>query len=417
MAETKHILLIISGSIAAVKSYDLIRGLRAKNMEVTCVLTKGGGHFVTPMACSSLTGRQTYTELFSLSDEVEMGHIALSRAADLIVVAPASADIIAKMAHGLCDDLATTLLLATNKPVFIAPAMNVKMWEHPATIRNVKQLREDGIQLIDPENGDLACGEKGEGRMAEPEAIIRRIADAFKQNAMVKKNLKGYRALVTSGPTYEAIDPVRYLANRSSGKQGHAIATALSEAGAEVTLISGPTNQPTPPGVILKKVESAEEMFEACLKVLPVDIAVCAAAVSDWRPEQKAAKKMKRQQNPNLAFNFMQNPDILQELSRREEHRPDLVIGFAAETDNVIENAREKHARKGCDWLLANDVSGNQVFGAEMNKIYFLNGEKEIAWPELSKRAVGDKLVEEIAQHFSNESKAKRNGFPKLRMV
>ena len=388
----KHVLLIISGSIAAVKSLELIRLLKTKHYEVTCVLTKAGEQFVTPMAVAALSGNKVYTELFSLDDETEMGHIALSRNADLIVVAPASANIMAKMVAGIADDLATTLLLATNKPVVIAPAMNVKMWEHPATKRNVAQLKKDGVIIVEPAVGTLACGEEGQGRLAELSAIL----NVVEKEAAPYQPLKKIKALVTSGPTHEALDPVRYLTNRSSGKQGHAVAAQLAHLGADVTLISGPTSEPDPVGVTIKHVQSAEEMLKAVMGMLPVDVAVCAAAVSDWRADHIEPKKIKKQSSASdLTFTFMQNPDILENVSK-SERRPSLVIGFAAETENLLENARDKRKRKGCDWVVANLVANGAVFGETENQVTLITEQGEETWPKLSKPQVAEKLVEKI---------------------
>lgn len=341
-----------------------------------------------------------------------MDHIRLSRENDLIVVAPASADFLAKMAHGLADDLASTLMLATDKPVLVAPAMNVKMWEHKATQRNVRQLREDGIAFVGPVAGELACGEEGEGRMAEPEEIFRAIEQFLtgkgERRARKDMPLMGRKALVTSGPTREGIDPVRYLSNYSSGKQGHAIASALHALGAEVTLISGPTSLPDPAGVHIIHVESAREMMDACLAALPVDIAVCTAAVADWTVAHFSEEKIKKSgigEDFNLVFT--ENPDILMELSRHRKHRPALVIGFAAESEHVVENARVKLERKGCDWILANDISGRKVFSSNENCVHFLAKNAEEHWPKLSKQEVGSRLAAKAVEFFAKEKPAK----------
>lgn len=390
----RRILLIITGSIAAVKSLELIRLLKARGYSVTCVLTKGGAQFVTPMACASLSGNKVYTDIFSLTDEVEMGHIALSRNNEVVVVAPASADILAKMAGGICDDLATTLLLATDKKVIAAPAMNVKMWEHPATKRNVAQLKKDGVTIVEPAVGTLACGEEGQGRLAELETIIA----AIEREAAPYKPLKKIRVLVTSGPTREALDPVRYLTNRSSGKQGHAIARVLANLGASVTLVTGPSTEPDPEGVNALHVESAEEMLKTCLTALPVDVAVCAAAVSDWKVEHPSPKKIKKKPEVlDMSFTFMQNPDILENIAKSEK-RPPLVIGFAAETENLVANAREKRQRKGADWMVANLVKDGAVFGAEQNDVTLITDTGEEQWPTLSKAKVAEKLAQRIIQ-------------------
>lgn len=390
----RRILLIITGSIAAVKSLDLIRLLKARGYDVTCVLTKGGEQFVTPMACASLSGNKVYTSLFSLTDEIEMGHIALSRQNEVVVIAPASADIMAKMAAGIADDLATTLLLATDKKVIAAPAMNVKMWEHPATRRNVAQLKKDGVTIVEPATGTLACGEEGQGRLAELDNIIA----AIEREAAPYKPLKKLRVMITSGPTREALDPVRYLTNRSSGKQGHAIARVLANLGAEVTLITGPSAEPDPEGVNARHVESAEEMLRACLGALPVDVAICAAAVSDWKIEHPAPKKIKKKpEGRDMTFTFMQNPDILENIAKSEK-RPPLVIGFAAETENLIDYAREKRKRKGADWMIANLVKDGAVFGADNNEITLITDSGEESWPILTKVQVAEKLAEKIIQ-------------------
>jgi len=390
-----RVLLIITGSIAAVKTPDLIRRLKDTGHEVHCVLTKAGAQFVTPLAIEALSGNKTYTELFSLTDEREMGHIKLSRISDLIVVAPASADIIGKMANGLADDLASSILLAADKPVMVVPAMNVKMWGNKAVQRNIAQLKSDGALFIGPKSGDLACGEEGFGRMAEPEEIFFAIENFHKKKAA----LKGLRALVTAGPTVEAIDPVRYIANRSSGKQGYAIAESLARAGADVTLLTGPTSLPKPQVAKIIEIESAAEMLDACMKNLPADITVMAAAVADWGIANPRKNKMKRQ--PELEFT--ENPDILAEISQGRK-RPKLVIGFAAETENLLENAKKKLRAKKCDWILANDVGGKKVFGADENKILFLENSRYEQWPEMSKVEVAEKLVEKIINKIGKKN-------------
>jgi len=403
----KSILLIITGSVASYKALEVIRLLKDKDIAVTCVLTKGGEEFVTPLACSSLTGNKTYTHLFSLTDETEMGHIRLSRENDLVVVAPATADMLAKMAGGIADDLATTLLLATDKPVLVAPAMNIKMWQHPAVKRNVKQLKDDSILFVGPESGDLACGEEGFGRLSEPEEIVQQIENSLRDDGKKdKKSLDGKRILITSGPTVEAIDPVRYITNRSSGKQGHALATSFRDAGAKVILVSGPTALPVPDGVEIVKVESARDMLEACYKALPVDVAVCAAAVSDWRVTEYVDHKIKKNEvGEDLAFTFMENPDILECISKHEQDRPALVIGFAAETENLVENAKAKLARKGCDWILANNVSGGDIFGSDDSTIHFITHETEEGWASSSKLEVANKLTRKIVDFFNDNKK------------
>lgn len=398
----KRVLLIVTGGIAACKVPELIRRGRERGLAFRCVLTRAATEFVTPLTVASLAGEKVYTDLFSLTDEAEMGHIRLSREADLLVVAPATADILAKMANGLADDLASTLLLATDKPVLVAPAMNPRMWAHSATRRNVERLAADGVRFVGPEEGDMACGETGPGRMAEPETILEAVA------AMLgPKPLAGLRALVTSGPTHEPIDPVRYIANRSSGRQGHAVARALAEAGADVTLVTGPVALPDPPGVTTHHVVTAREMLEACEEALPVDVAVCAAAVSDWRPARPAGSKLKKGDSaPPPAIELAENPDVLRHLAQRREGRPSLVIGFAAETEALVEHAREKRRRKGCDWILANDVrAGSGVFGGDRNRVVLLRGEEEAeAWPEMDKLALGRRLAGEIARALGRDA-------------
>jgi phosphopantothenoylcysteine decarboxylase/phosphopantothenate--cysteine ligase len=399
MQQTPRILLIIAGGIAAYKSLELIRRLRERGSAVRCILTSAGAAFVTPLTVASLSGERVFTDLFSLTDEAEIGHIRLSRDADLIVVAPATADLIAKMAHGLADDLAATALLATDKPVLIAPAMNPVMWDHPAMRRNVAQIQSDGVRVVGPNPGDMACGETGIGRMADPDEILTAIDALLTPDAGA---LSGKRALVTSGPTVEAIDPVRFIANRSSGKQGHAIAAALARAGASVTLVSGPVHEPDPSGVTVVRVESACEMLEACRAALPVDVAVCAAAVADWRVADARRDKIKKQPGdapPTLAL--AENPDILKALSHAAE-RPRLVVGFAAETEDLAANARRKLAAKGCDWIVANDVSREQgTFGSVFNSVELIRSDSETeTWPKLAKAEVADRLVARIAAYL-----------------
>ncbi len=402
--ETVHgqrILLIIAGGVAAYKSLELIRRLGERGARVRCILTAAGAQFITPLAVASLSGERVFSDLFSLTDEAEMGHIRLSREADLVVVAPATADLIAKMANGLADDLASTTLLATDKPVLIAPAMNPQMWEHAATRRNIATLTGDGIRVVGPNPGDMACGEIGLGRMAEPDEIVAAIAGLLQP---AERPLQGVRALVTSGPTHEAIDPVRFIANRSSGKQGHAIAAALAAAGAEVTLVSGPVHEPDPPAVRVVRVESALQMLEASQAARPFDVAVCAAAVADWRIAEPSTHKAKRQGGPpTLALR--ENPDILQTLSAAGPTRPRLVIGFAAETDDVVANARRKLASKGCDWIVANDVSPEQaVFGGVYNRVLLIRSDAEPErWPTLAKTEVASRLVARIAAFLQGE--------------
>ena len=397
MLHGKRILLIISGGIAAYKSLDLIRRLRGRGAEVRCVLTAGGARFVTPLSVAALSEGNIYTDLFSLTDESEMGHIRLSREADLLVVAPASADLMAKMARGLAGDLASTVLLATDKPVMIAPAMNVRMWEHPATRANVETLRDRGIHLIGPVEGDMACGEYGFGRMAEPLDILAEI-ERFLGD---RSPLSARRALVTSGPTHEPIDPVRYIANRSSGRQGHAIAGALARLGAETVLVTGPTHEPDPPGVTVMRIETATDMLAACQAALPADVAVCAAAVSDWRVAAPAGQKRKKNGGGPPALALTENPDVLATLATPGNMRPTLVVGFAAETERVIEHAREKREKKGCDWILANDVAPETgTFGGEMNTIHLVEAGAVESWPRMTKTQVAEKLAHRIAEHL-----------------
>jgi len=401
MLTGKRILLVISGGIAAYKCLELIRRLRERGAAVRCVLTRGGAEFVTPLSLAALSEDKVYSDLFSLTDEAEMGHIRLSRAADLVVVAPASADILAKMAHGRAEDLATTLLLATDKEVLAAPAMNVRMWHHPATQSNIETLAARGVRFVGPVEGDMACGEYGMGRMAEPETIRAAIETYFGSEAP----LSGRRALVTSGPTHEPIDPVRYIANRSSGKQGHAIAAALARLGADTVLVSGPSAEADPAGVEVVAIESAREMLAACQAALPVDVAVCAAAVSDWRPSDTADQKMKKNGGGPPGLNLTENPDILATLSQAGNQRPALVIGFAAETEDVVDNARAKLARKGCDWILANDVGpATGTFGGDANTVHLIGAESHQPWPRMTKADVADRLGRCIADHFKADS-------------
>lgn len=398
---SKRVLLIVTGGIAAYKTPDLVRRLRERGAQVRCLMTEGAKQFVTPLVLGAVSEDKVYDDLFDLTDEREMGHIQLSRDADILLVAPATADILAKMAGGLASDLATTALLATDKPVIAAPAMNVRMWDHAATQANIKTLRARGVTVIDPDEGDMACGEYGPGRMPEPLALVDAVIDFFKQHKD-QGLLAGRRAIVTSGPTYEAIDPVRYIANRSSGKQGHAIAQALAQMGAETTLVSGPTNLADPVGVKTVHIETARDMLAACETALPADIAVCAAAVADWHVANAGGQKMKKEAGQIPSLHFQENPDILAHLSGLANSRPALVIGFAAETDNILENARSKRQRKGCDWILANDVSaGSGTFGGDANSIHLIREGSEETWPQLSKRAVAERLSHQISQHFA----------------
>ncbi len=401
----KRILLIVGGGIAAYKTCELVRLLRKDGMSVRCVLTRAAEKFVTPMTLAALSEDKVYTDLFDLKDEAEMGHIQLSRQADLLVVAPATADLMAKMAQGIADDLATTLLLATDKPVLAAPAMNVRMWHHAATRRNVATLRGDGITVMEPDEGPMACGEYGQGRLPEPEAIAAAIRNALAGPAadvladqpdfagQGAGRLRGRHVIVTAGPTHEPIDPVRVIANRSSGKQGFAIAGALAEAGARVTLVAGPVNLPTPAGVTRVDVETAREMQVAVKLALPSDAAVLVAAVADWRVDEAPGKLKKEKGPPTL--NWHKNPDILAELAA-SENRPPLLIGFAAETDSAVEQATAKRLRKGCDWIVANDVSIDKM-GGGANRVHLISGAGTESWERMSKADVARKLVGKIA--------------------
>ncbi|MDP5365236.1 MAG: bifunctional phosphopantothenoylcysteine decarboxylase/phosphopantothenate--cysteine ligase CoaBC [Paracoccaceae bacterium] len=394
MLAGKRILLIIGGGIAAYKSLDLIRRLRERGAAVTPVLTRAGAEFVTPLSVSALAGEKVHTDLFDLTDEAEMGHIQLSRVADLVVVAPATADLMAKMAHGHANDLASTLLMATDTPVLMAPAMNVRMWEHPATQRNLAQLQADGLHVVGPNAGDMACGEYGPGRMSEPLEIVAAIETALGQGP-----LAGKRILVTSGPTHEPIDPVRYIANRSSGAQGTAIARALAALGAEVVFVTGPADVPPPQGVQVVRVETAEQMLTAVEAALPADAAVFAAAVADWRVASSSGSKIKKDAGRLPVLDFAENPDILATVSQRKTDRPRLVVGFAAETDDVIANATAKRARKGCDWIVANDVSpATGIMGGTENAVHLITAEGREDWPRMSKQQVATQLAARIAQ-------------------
>ena len=402
---SKRVLLVISGGIAAYKALELIRLLRKSAASVRAVLTKAGAEFVTALSVGALTEDKVYTDLWSLTDEAEMGHIRLSREADLIVIAPASADLIAKMAMGLADDLASTMLLAANKPILIAPAMNVMMWEHPATIANIATLETRGVAKVGPTPGPMACGEFGMGRMAEPADILSAVADHF---ARTKPGpLTGRRILITSGPTQEAIDPVRFISNRSSGKQGHAIAAACARLGAETILVSGPTEEPTPAGVTLVRVESAEEMLAACQAALPVDAAICAAAVSDWRPADPSPQKIKKKTSASAPeIHLVQTPDILARLSKAGPLRPRLVVGFALETENLLENARAKLLSKGCDWIVANSAAQDfTVFGSSYNTVSLVTSVGTELWPRASKQEVGERLAVSIADYLTASAK------------
>ena len=393
MLSGKHILLIIGGGIAAYKSLDLIRRLRERGAKVTPVLTRAGEEFVTPLSVSALTGVKVFRDLFDLGDEAEMGHIQLSRAADLLVVAPATADLMSKMAQGAANDLASTLLLATDTPVLLAPAMNVRMWQHPATQRNIATLRGDGITMVGPNDGDMACGEFGPGRMAEPLEIV-----AAVEAQLGNGPLKGKRILVTSGPTHEPIDPVRYIANRSSGAQGTAIARALRALGADVTFVTGPAEVAPPEGVKVVPVQTAQEMMQAVDAALPADAAVFAAAVADWHVQGAGDRKLKKSKDGLPSLKFAENPDILKTISQRSEGRPALVVGFAAETDDVLAHATAKRARKGCDWIVANDVSpATGIMGGRENAVTLITDAGAEDWPRMGKDAVAARLAERIA--------------------
>lgn len=398
MLSGKRVLLIIGGGIAAYKTLDLIRRLRERGASVVPVLTRAGAHFVTPLSISALAGHKVFTDLFDLTDEAEMGHIQLSRAADLVVVAPATADLMAKMAAGLAGDLATTLLLATDKPVLIAPAMNVRMWDHPATSRNRAQLAADGVLSVGPNSGDMACGEFGPGRMAEPLEIVAAIEAALAPD----RPLAGRHILVTSGPTHEPIDPVRYIANRSSGAQGAALASALRDLGARVSFVTGPATVPPPVGVAVHRIETAAQMLAAVQAALPADAAIFAAAVADWRVSDAAAQKMKKGAGGPPALHLSENPDILATIAQMAVGRPPLVVGFAAETENVQAHASAKRARKGCDWIVANDVSeGTGIMGGPENAVTLITADGAEDWPRLPKAEVARRLAARIAAHLA----------------
>ena len=408
MLNGKRVLLIVAGGIAAFKALELIRRLRERGAAVRCVLTESGAKFVTPLSLQALSEDRVYSDMFSLTDESEMGHIQLSRDADLVVVAPATANILSRMAAGLADDLASTVLLATDKPVLVAPAMNVRMWTHAATVDNVATLSRRGVHFIGPNDGAMACNEHGPGRMSEPEEIVAAIDGLLSdRKAPSSKTLAGKKALVTSGPTREALDPVRYISNHSSGKQGHAIAVALARLGAEVTLVSGPVSLADPPGVKTVRVDSADQMLAACQAAsqagAAVDVAVCAAAVADWKAAAPAASKIKKKAGaapPSLAL--APNPDILATLSKSGPRRPALVVGFAAETDELIANARAKLKSKGCDWILANDVSpATGTFGGERNTVHLVTAKGVEDWPTLAKDEVAERLADRIAGHLA----------------
>ena len=416
----RRVLLIIGGGIAAYKSLELIRLLRRRGIAVTPLLTEAGKRFVTPMSIAALAGEKVHDDLFSLTDEVEMGHIELSRASDLIVVAPATADLMARAAAGMASDLATTVLLATDKPVLMAPAMNVRMWEHPATRRNLARLKADGVRFVGPEEGDMACGEYGMGRMAEPQALFEAILDMLSPagtasgggavTALPEGPLSGAKVLITAGPTHEPLDAVRYIANRSSGRQGYALAEAARDLGARVVLVSGPVNLPVPEGIEVMPVETAREMLRAVRDELPADIAVFAAAVADWRVENAAAGKMKKERGaPQLKL--VPNPDILATVAGMEKDRPAIVAGFAAETDDVIGNARRKLQAKGADIIVANDVSPQRgVFGGTENTVHLVTAEGVDSWPRMDKRQVAERLMQRLARMWHDAKGAKGAG-------
>jgi phosphopantothenoylcysteine decarboxylase/phosphopantothenate--cysteine ligase len=412
MLNGKRVLLVIGGGIAAYKILELIRRLRERSIEVRVVMTQAAQQFITPLSVASLSGNKVHLDLFSLTDETEMGHIELSRSADLIVVAPATADLLAKMAHGLAQDLASTLLLATDKKILVAPAMNIRMWQHPATQRNIAQLQKDGVGFVGPNEGSMACGEFGPGRMSEPHEILSAIqtllvGDTRLASPAVSSSqlLAGVHILVTSGPTHEPIDPVRYIANRSSGRQGHAIAAAAARAGARVTLISGPVEIPDPIGVQTLHVETAQEMFSQVQASLPADIFIGAAAVADWRVAEAGLQKMKKDGTPPAPLVLTENPDILASISKLPSNRPQLVVGFAAETDHVIAHAQAKLDRKACDLILANDVSASEgVMGGPDNTVHLISQNKVESWPKMSKEQVAERLISHLAHLIGRAS-------------
>ncbi|MGL4525723.1 MAG: bifunctional phosphopantothenoylcysteine decarboxylase/phosphopantothenate--cysteine ligase CoaBC [Aestuariivirga sp.] len=395
MRDMKSVLLIIGGGIAAYKSLELIRLLKGRGIGVKSIMTRAAGEFVTPLSVASLSGAKVHTELFDLTDEIEMGHIELSRSADLLVVVPATADLMAKMAQGRADDLASTALLATDKPVLVAPAMNVRMWQHPATQRNLRTLTADGVHVVGPNDGEMACGEFGPGRMAEPSEILAAIENLLTPGARL---LAGRKVVITAGPTREPIDPVRFISNQSSGKQGYAIAEAAVALGAEVILVSGPTALPIPPGAQLRPVETASGMLKVCEEELPCDIAIFTAAVADWRVASVAGQKLKKGAVGPPAIQLAENPDILATIAQRKTARPTLCVGFAAETQDVIANAKSKLARKGCDLIVANDVSaGKGVFGGDRNEVHLVSAAGVESWPNLSKAEVATRLMDRLA--------------------
>ena len=401
----KRILLIITGGIATYKVPDIIRKIQEEGATTQCVVTDNATKFITPLTLGSVSHGKIYQNLFDLKDEIEMGHIQLSRKADLILVIPATANFIAKMAHGLADDLATTTILAANKPIMIVPAMNAHMWSHHTTQKNIKTLQENGIQLIEPEQGMMACGETGYGRLPKTSEIINIVIQHFSHAS--HRPLAGKRALVTAGPTHEPIDPIRFISNHSSGKQGYAIAESLAHLGAETTLISGPVPLSPPSHVTIQSVKTADEMYKACQTALPCDIAVMTAAVSDWRVKHVSDIKIKKSsQSPAQELTLVENRDILQALSQNKQ-RPTLLIGFAAETDNILEYAQNKLLRKKCDWLIANDISTRHdieggIMGSDFTQIHFLSQEYQETWPKMSKKTMAQRLSERIVLHFNS---------------
>jgi phosphopantothenoylcysteine decarboxylase/phosphopantothenate--cysteine ligase len=395
----RRVLLIVGGGVAAYKALELARLLRKADIAVSPILTAAGAHFVTPLSLAALSEEKVHADLFSLTDEAEMGHIELSRSADLVVVAPATADLMAKAAGGLAGDLASATLLATDKPVLMAPAMNVRMWLHPATQRNLATLKADGVSFVGPDEGAMACGEFGPGRMAEPEAILGAITAALAGGAA--RPLSGKHVLITAGPTLEPLDPVRVLTNRSSGKQGYAIAAALAALGSRVTLVSGPTALAVPPGVLRIDVETAEEMLAACRAALPADAAVCVAAVADWRPDEAFGVKLKKSHEGPPTIRLVENPDILATLAAHGPDRPRLVVGFAAETNDLEAHARAKLKRKGCDWIVANDVAQDGVMGGDENEVLLVYPQGVDAWPKASKAEVARRLAARIAEDLA----------------
>ncbi|QDH17917.1 bifunctional phosphopantothenoylcysteine decarboxylase/phosphopantothenate--cysteine ligase CoaBC [Swingsia samuiensis] len=390
----KRVLLIVGGGIAAYRALELVRLLKAENCVVTPVMTEAAKAFITPLSLEALSGEKVHDALFSPTQESEIGHIALARSADIIVVCPATAHLMARMAYGLADDLATTLLLASSAPILVAPAMNVHMWEHPATRNNVVTLKKRGVSFVGPDEGSMACGEFGPGRLSQPEVI----RDAIFSILAPDRSLTGKHVLVTAGPTVEALDPVRFLSNHSSGKQGYAIAAAIAEKGAKVTLISGPVKIPAPKSVHVVQVSTAQEMLAACEAALPADAAICTAAVSDWRAKELASSKIKKSSDEPPTLRLVENPDILATLSHHQK-RPSLVVGFAAETDDVVENAIAKRLRKGCDWLVANDVRVG-VFGAERNQVSLIDSTGVEMWPDMEKTDVAQRLAERVSKFF-----------------